>query len=161
MGLLSKPNFMKSSVERYRDYLEELMGSKAEIFRDKSVDKKLPNVFTLVFRDTPSAGTITAFTFGVCFSSLAAEKGVKTELMLHVKSDNINWAHALGFIANHLREQCPFQVGQIVRFGQQIAADSPISNFLVNEPADHFQQVISLSKDLQVQLVQLEPSSRV
>lgn len=153
---LSKPNFMKSAVEHYRDQLEALMEQKAEIFRNKSIDKKLPNLFTLVFKDYPS-DHITAFTFGLCFSSLASEQEFKTELMLQVKSEDINWAHALGFLANHLREQCPFQVGQVLHFGQQIIEESATSDFLLKKPLEQFQKPISVNKKLQIKLVQLEP----
>lgn len=155
MGLLGlgKPNFMKSAVERYKDHLESLMESKASVFRNKSASKKLSTVYTLHFTGIPNSGLITVFSYGVSYRANRSA----VELMLSVKSEDLNWVHALGFIGNHLREDCPFDIGQTIQFGQPITNESKISNFLIGEPSLLASATIPIDRNTTANLVQLYP----
>lgn len=162
MGLLSfrKPDFLKNAVERFNDQLSSRLGSKSIVYRQKSENRKLPNVFSLIYKDTPSKGLITACTFGVSFGDQEVWGNEKIELLLQMQSENENWGHVLAFLGNHLREYCPFDIGQIIHFGQKITESCQMTEFLVIpvEPEIGIDNpLISISKKQCVKLVRLAP----
>lgn len=131
---LRKPDFLKSKLERYRDALETNMETKAAIFRERSVKKGSPMVYTVAF-DRTSDSPVTSFSYGLSFVS-HAEQPLKTELCLQTQSDVAAWIHVVGYLANHLRGDCPFKLGQIIRMGQPISSDSDMDAFLVSPVID-------------------------
>jgi len=155
--LFKKPDFLKSPIERYRQSIEERMQSKAQIFREKSAQKKLPFVYTLAFPQTEDR-LITAFSYGVSFAS-HPERLQQVELCLQVASNEMNWVHIVGYLANQLRTDCPFRKGEIIKIGQQISPDSEMDAFVVSEVQflDDTSLIFDSKKSKGIELVQLIP----
>ena len=126
---IKKPNFLKSALEFYRENLEGLMQDQAQIFREKSVKKKLPLVYTLVFPMTKSR-PLTSFSYGLSFANHPDQYN-KIELYLQMNSSDLAWAHIVGYLTNHLRGDCPFKTGEIIRLGQKISSESDLNAFVV------------------------------
>lgn len=157
---LRKPNFMKNAIERFDEQLSSRLGSKSIVYRQKSESRKLPNVFSLIYKNTPSKGLITACTFGVSFGDQEVWGNEKIELFLQMQSEDENWGHVLAFLGNHLREDCPFDIGQIIHFGQKIVDNCDMTDFLAVpvEPETGIDNpLISISKKQSVKLVRLVP----
>ena len=150
---------MRSGVERFKDLLEKEIGYAGEIYRHPSTNKKLPTVFVLLFKNFPHAGYLTAYSYGLSATSAKSQQTKGRELVIQIKSNEENWSHVLGFLINHLRDDCPFDPGQIIRFGQPIAKDSRMEHFIVHDVADDLgtSTAFSLSKRFAVELVQLSP----
>ncbi|WP_312139274.1 suppressor of fused domain protein [Sphingobacterium sp.] len=155
--LLKKPDFLKSPIERYRQSIEERMQSKAQIYREKSAQKKLPFVYTFAFPQ-PEERLITAFSYGVSFAS-HPERLQQVELCLQVVSNEMNWVHIVGYLANQLRTDCPFRKGEIIKIGQQISPDSEMDAFIVAEVQflNDTSLIYDRKKSKGIQLVQLIP----
>ncbi len=148
---------MQSGVERLKSQLEIALGQSCTVYRHPSNNKKLPKVFVLLFHNYPNNGYLTAYSYGLS-ASIGSDKTTGRELTIQVKSSNENWGHILGFLISHLREDCPFDPGQIIRFGQSISEDSTMQHFLVQD-ADHKIGPASyqLNKRFSVNWVQLVP----
>ncbi len=159
MSLFKKPYFMRSGVERFRDLLEAQIGQRCEIYRHPSTNKKLPAVFVLLFKNFPDRDYMTAYSYGLSAAKGSAEISAGRELVIQIRSNLDNWGHVLGFLISHLRNDCPFDPGQIIRFGQPIAADSTMEHFLVHDVEDKLgtSATFNLSKRYGVALVQLSP----
>lgn len=91
-------------------------------------------VYTLLFEQTAER-PLTSFSYGLSFAS-HPEQPRKTELYLQMRSNEPVWGHVVGYLANHLRNDCPFKIGQIIRMGQTISPDSDLDAFLVVPPID-------------------------
>ncbi len=126
---LSKPDFLKSPLEHFRDSLESSYGEKGQVFREKSVKKKMPFVYTLTFPQTASHGMRT-YSYGVSFAPHPDQHN-RIELFLEMDATDMAWAHIVGYLANNLRGDCPFLQGEIIRIGQQISSDSGLNAFVV------------------------------
>lgn len=131
---LRKPNFLKSPLEHYRESLEDAMATKAKVYREKSMQKKLPMVYTLQFGPTDQDPAL-GFSYGLSFAP-HPDQPHRTELCLQMRSNEPHWIHVVGHLANRLRGDCPFHIGQIIRFGQTISPDSKLDAFLVIPPTE-------------------------
>jgi len=129
---IKKPNFLKSALEFYRENLERLMQDQAQIFREKSVKKKLPLVYTLIFPKTHNRA-LTSFSYGLSFADHPDQYN-KIELYLQINSTDLAWAHIVGYLTNHLRGDCPFSTGEIIRLGQKVSTESNLNAFVVIAP---------------------------
>lgn len=150
---------MRSGVERFRDLLEKEIGQRCEVYRHPSTSRKLPAVFVLMFKNFPDSEYMTAYSYGLSASNGKDEGVAGRELVIQIKSNLDNWGHVLGFLISHLRGDCPFDVGQIIRFGQPIAEDSSMEHFLVHDADENLGTSTNfiLSKNYGVSLVQLSP----
>lgn len=150
---------MRSGVERFRDLLEKEIGQRCEVYRHPSTSRKLPAVFVLMFKNFPDSEYMTAYSYGLSASNGKDEGVAGRELVIQIKSNLDNWGHVLGFLISHLRGDCPFDVGQIIRFGQPIAEDSSMEHFLVHDVDEDLGTSTNfiLSKNYGVSLVQLSP----
>lgn len=150
---------MRSGVERFRDHLEKEIGQRCEVYRHPSTSQKLPAVFVLMFKNFPNDEYMTAYSYGLSASKNVSEGVTGIELVIQIKSKLDNWGHVLGFLISHLRGDCPFDLGQIIRFGQPIAADSNMEHFLVHDVDENLgtSTKFTLSKNYAVSLVQLSP----
>ena len=146
--MFKKPDFLKAPLERFREQIENQMGGKAQVFREKSARKKMPFVYTLAFPDAQTQ-ELSAFSYGVSHAS-HPEQLHQVELCLQVQSTDMAWAHIVGYLANQLRGDCPFRKGEIIKIGQAIASDSSMDAFVVAEPTHLFQK-IPLSKTIKIQ----------
>lgn len=124
-----KPDFLKSPLEHFRSNIESIMAQKAAIFREKSVKKGLPFVYTLVFQ-SQEPELLTTISYGASFAT-TPEQVHKVELCLQMNSNDMAWAHVVGYLANQLRGDCPFNKGEIIRLGQAVSAESKLNSFVV------------------------------
>lgn len=155
-----KPEFMRSTIEKYRDHLESLIGNRAEVFRYASIDKGYPPVFTLTFDDTAQKYGKIIFTYGLSYRAIPEWKEQRIELCLRTGSQDATWGHALGFLANNLRTKCPFTLGQIIQFGQQISKESTATQFLITPFQEHCNlpsDVIDINKKSSIKLLEIFP----
>ena len=49
-------------IEKYLEYLDSIFQVEPEFFKEESLDKNLPGVMSIVYRDVPEKGMITALT---------------------------------------------------------------------------------------------------
>lgn len=162
MGFLgiSKPSFMKNAAEQFEEQIAAQMGKKGEVYRQPAKNRKLPNIFSILYPNTPAPGLLTACTFGVSFGDQAVWGNEKIELMLQIHSADDRWGHVLAFLGNHLRENCPFHIGQIIHFGQNVVDDCPMTEFLVIPVDPHTgisTPVVHVNRKNTVKLVRLVP----
>ncbi len=155
--IIKKPDFLKSPLEHYRSHLEEIFQDTASIFREKSVKKKLPFVYTVVFAGNENR-PLTSFSYGLSFASHPDQHN-KIELLLQMNSDDMSWAHVVGYLANQLRGDCPFHTGEIIRLGQKVSETSELNAFVVINPdsALFSDRIKDGRKSAGVQLVELLP----
>ncbi|MVZ66833.1 hypothetical protein GQF61_13305 [Sphingobacterium sp. DK4209] len=153
----AKPDFLKSPIERYRQEIEKRMHGKAQVFREKSAQKKLPFVYTLAFPDAENK-LISAFSYGVSFAT-HPERIREVELCLQVESQESNWIHIVGYLANQLRTDCPFKTDEIIKIGQPISPDSKMDAFIVGEIdfLNDSSPIFDSKKSKGIQLIQLIP----
>ncbi|MFZ4261166.1 suppressor of fused domain protein [Sphingobacterium sp. HJSM2_6] len=154
---ISKPNFFKSPLEHYKDAISKLMQLEPEILREKSVKPKLPFVYNLVYKDAQKPH-ITAFTFGLSSLDLQSTEK-KKEICIQMNSSNLQWALVAAYLVNQLRGDCKFNEGEIIKFGQQIEAESNLNAFVViNCLIPNAQQyLLEGRKTSNIQIMQLVP----
>lgn len=121
---------MKSSLEFYLEWLDELTDEKGEIHLITEKNET-PPLWVIVYRDLPEAGSLTAFTYGLSSVDHPDWKLGRPELVVCVDSQDINWGLAIGYLAMKYRGISPFSFGTIHRFGAKISDDSEMNAFVV------------------------------
>ncbi|WP_299707077.1 suppressor of fused domain protein [uncultured Pontibacter sp.] len=122
-------------IEKYLEYLDSIFQVEPEFFREESLDKNLPGVTSIVYRDVPEKGMITALTYGVSRSEHKDWKFGRPELCITVESDDISWGQVIGYIGNQLRGEFNFGYGQTINFNEQISDESEMDAFLIFGPS--------------------------
>ncbi len=117
-------------IERYLNHLDSL-GGPEPTFNPVSGN---PPVTSITYADTPQKGYLTAFTYGLSLGDHPVWTFGKPELMISVKSNNIEWATAAAAVAFSMRGECPFSLGTTIDVGEPIASDSAMSAFFVFAP---------------------------
>lgn len=56
-------------------------------------------------------------------------------MCISVRSTDISWALAVGFLAEQLRGSCPFCYGDTINFGERVSPESEMTAFAVFAPA--------------------------
>src|SRR5437868_166283 len=82
----------------------------------------------------PEDGSLTAFTFGLSSVQHPDWKFGRPELVISVRSRNLNWGLAIGFLVKLFGCKCPFSYGNVVRFGEPVCEESGMSAFLMFLP---------------------------
>lgn len=95
----------------------------------------MAGVSSLVFRDIPERGMLTAVTYGLSLASHSDWKLGRPELMLTVESEDPLWGESIAYLANRLRGDCPFSYGNTIDFQGEIHPDSEMGAFLIFAPA--------------------------
>lgn len=139
MGLFNfkktKPQSTRTPAERYLEYLDNIFQTEPEFFKNDSLIESIPGVTSIIYKDIPEKGYITAFTYGLSLVKHPEWKFGRPELCISVKSSSIDWGQVLGFVANKLRGNCPFSYGQTINFHAQISDDSEMDAFFVFAPS--------------------------
>jgi hypothetical protein len=125
---------MKSRAELYLEHIEELADAEPLFWLFGPEDGPLPPVTSIIYRDRPEAGLLTAFTYGLSLADHPDWKFGAPELVLCVQSEDLAWGWAIAQAAARLRGDCPFSIGNTIRFHEQIAPESTMSAFLVFFP---------------------------
>ena len=148
---------MKSGIEVFLDKLDELTGATGKFDR-VTTDDELPAIWAISYFDLIEPNSLTSFTFGLSSGDHPAWKFGKPELVLHVRSTNIDWSITLGNLVRRFRGTCSFSYGSVLNFGRRITYDSEMSAFFVfaSSLLDQKDAKIELP-DRTVNLVQLYP----
>jgi len=121
----------KPSLEKYLDHLDNIFQTEPEFYKNESLIEGVYGVTSIVYKDIPEKGYITAFTFGLSLIEHSEWKFGRPELCITVESSNIDWGQIVGFIANKLRGDCPFCYGDTINFRERIREASEMDAFFV------------------------------
>lgn len=148
---------MHPELDEFLEQLEEMIGYEGTVY--PLADEGEPPLWLVVYEEVPDEGSIAAFTFGL---SLLDGEGDPTgqgrELTLTVESENEDWGFALGVLARSLRGKCPFEPGNVIRFGEQIDKRSELTAFVCTPPTFLDDEQVQLSwKGHGLSFVQLVP----
>jgi hypothetical protein len=125
----------KSRAERYLEHLDELSGgSEPRFLRIESSHPGLKSVTVITYVDLPEPGHLTAITYGLSLADHPDWRQGKPELCISVQSTDVDWAMAMGFLAERLRGQCPFTYGNTVDLGEPVTPDTAMTAFVVFAP---------------------------
>ncbi|MCS3870116.1 hypothetical protein J3D55_003032 [Chryseobacterium ginsenosidimutans] len=122
-------------IEKYLEHLDKIFQQEPEFYNNDSLIEGIKGVTSIVYRDIPEKGFITAITYGLSLAKHREWKFGRPELCISVESENLDWGIVSGFIANQLRGKCPFCYGETINFREQISEDSEMDAFLIFAPS--------------------------
>lgn len=125
----------KTPIEKYMAHWAQIFEEEPEFYPNQSNTSTLPGVTSIIYRDTPEKGMLTALTYGLSLVEHPNWKVGRSELIITVDSADLVWGGAIGHIANKLRGDCPFSYSNTIRFGTPISKDSKMDAFLVFAPS--------------------------
>ncbi|WP_192085528.1 suppressor of fused domain protein [Algoriphagus sp. Y33] len=125
----------KTPVEKYLAHLDRIFQTEPEFFIEKSEKDGIAGVTTMVYKDIPEKGMITGVTYGLSLGNNPDWKFGRPELIITVDSKDISFAQVAGFLANKLRENCPFSYSNTINFRESISDESEMDAFLVFTPS--------------------------
>jgi hypothetical protein len=151
-------NSSQAPFDEYLGVLDSMVGVESRFKRMPGPDNGLP-VWLAVYDAVPDEGGTTAFTFGL--SSVRHESwrmGTAPELVINVDSSDDDWWLALAAFCTGLRGICPFSLGNTLRLGRPISAESSMSAFFLFWPTilEKHQQEMRMS-DRTINFVQAYP----
>lgn len=124
---------MHPELDEFLEQLEEMIGYEGTVY--PLADEGEPPLWLVVYEEVPDEGGIAAFTFGLSLINGEGDPdGQGHELTLTVESENEDWGFALGVLARSLRGKCPFEPGNVIRFGEQIDKTSALTAFVCTPP---------------------------
>jgi len=122
--------------QRYLQHLDEISGgAQPRMFRVDSLRPDLKGVAAIVYDDAPQPGWLTAMTYGLSLARHPEWVYFRPELCISVASGDDGWARAVAEVAERMRGRSPFLPGETIDFGRPISFESPMSSFVVFEPA--------------------------
>lgn len=122
-------------IEKYLEHLDNIFQQEPEFYNNESLIEGIKGVTSIVYKNIPEEGFITAITYGLSLVKHEDWKFGRPELCISVKSENLDWGIVAGFIANRLRGKSPFCYGEVIDFGEQISKDSEMDAFLIFAPS--------------------------
>lgn len=147
-------------IEKYLMHLDTIFKQEPEFYSNNSLIDGVKGVVSIVYKDIPEKGYITALTYGLSLVKHPEWKSGRTELCISVQSDNLDWGLVVGFLANRLRSKSPFCYGEVINFGEQISKDSEMDTFLVFAPStldNHDYLNIDVGTDYKINIAGLYP----
>lgn len=122
-------------AEKFLDYIENLFEKEALIYKGIPAEDNLPDTVSLVFKDLPEISVLTCITYGLSLVKHEKWANNRPELMLSVKSANIEWALQIASLATKLRGKFPFSYGQTIDVGfPLVEEETEMSAFLIFAP---------------------------
>lgn len=121
-------------IEKYLEHLDSIFKQEPEFYSNESLIEGTQGVSSILYRDYPDVGYITALTYGLSLVNHPEWKMGRPELCITVESTNTDWGIVAGFIANSLRGKCPFCYGETINFGEKVSDDSEMDAFLIFAP---------------------------
>lgn len=122
-------------IEKYLEHLDKIFQQEPEFYNNESLIEGIKGVTSIVYRDIPEKGFITAITYGLSLVDHPEWKFGRPELCISVESENLDWGIVSGFIANQLRGKFSFCYGETINFEEQISDDSEMDAFLIFAPS--------------------------
>lgn len=121
--------------EKYLEHLDNIFQQEPEFYNNESLIEGIRGVTSIVYRNIPEKGYITAITYGLSLVENNEWRLGRPELCISVESENIDWGIVVGFIANQLRGKSAFCYGETINFREQISEDSQMDAFLIFAPS--------------------------
>lgn len=146
-------------AERFLAHLDDLTDGREPTVRPMEPSRSdLPPVSVLTYVDLLGPGDLTAFTYGLSLADHADWRHGKAELCISLRSTDLNWALAMGHLAESLRGKCPFTYGDVLPLGR-ISAESAMSDFLVMAPGflDGKASQVDVGADRPIHIAGLHP----
>lgn len=129
-------NHGPTRAELFLAHLDDLSGGIEPRFLPiETTHPELKGVTVITYVDLPEPGLLTAITYGLSLAEHPEWRLGKPELCISVRSDDVVWARAMGFIAEQLRGACPFSYGNTLNFGELITSESEMTAFVIFAPA--------------------------
>ncbi len=125
----------KTPVEKFMAHLDRIFRNEPEYYNEESKTNGIPGVTSIVYKDIPEKGMITAITYGLSLGNHPDWKFGRPELIITVDSKDTSWAQVAGYLANNLRGDCPFSYGNTINFGEKISKDSDMDAFFIFAPS--------------------------
>lgn len=125
----------KTPLDLYLEHLDRIFQTEPEFFYNESIQPELKGVTSIIYRDIPKKGMITAVTYGISLIDHPSWIKGRPELVISVDSNDIAWGQVVGFIANKLRGDCPFSYSNTINFREKISDSSEMDAFLVFAPS--------------------------
>lgn len=114
--------------------MESIFQAKASIYKGAQSNDDIIEPSILVFNNVPEKGHMTCVTYGLSFVKHEKWKTNKRpELLLSIKSNDVNWALLIADLASELRGKFPFSYGQRINLNKKIEGTN-ISFFLIFAP---------------------------
>lgn len=110
-------------------------GAEPRFLPIESTHKSLKGITAITYIGLPEPGMLTAITYGISLADHPEWRLGKPELCITVRSDDVIWARAVGFLAEQLRGDCPFCYGDTLNFGERVTDESDMTAFVVFAPA--------------------------
>ncbi len=117
------------------EHLDGIFEIEPEFYPIASLQPGIPDVVSIVYRDTPEPAMVTGVTYGLSEVSHPDWKYGRPEMMITVESADIRWAKVIAFVASRLRGDCPFRYGDTINFREQVAPESAMNAFFVFAPS--------------------------
>lgn len=133
--MFKKKEPSRTPIEKYLEHLDKIFQVEPEFYSNDSIHPELKGVTSIVYRDIPEQGMITALTYGLSLIDHPDWINGRSELLISVDSDDIAWGQVAGFVANKLRGDCPFCYGNTINFREKISGKSEMDAFLVFAPS--------------------------
>lgn len=151
---------LMTPIEKYLEHLDKIFQQKPEFYSNESLIDGVKGVTSIVYRDIPEKGFITAITYGLSLVEHPKWKLGRPELCISVESENLDWGIVSGFIANQLRGKAPFCYGETINFGEPVSEDSEMDAFLIFAPStlskEDFSE-IDIGTDYKINIAGLYP----
>ena len=146
-----------TSIEAYLKYLDDLACKTGEYSLITAADE-MPPVWIIKYKNLIEPCSLTTFTYGLSSVDHKEWTYGRPELILHVKSENIDWPITLGNVVRLFRGTCAFSYGEIIRFERRLTYDTEMSAFFVFAPSVVEQKDAAIMlPDRSINLVQLYP----
>ncbi len=125
-----------SPLERYLAYLDDIFEVEPEFYESELASADSKGILSIVYRNIPEEGYITAFTYGLSLMEHPDWlEGTKPELCISVESDSLDWALIPGFWASELGGECSFSYGEILELEEEVSEDSAMDSFFLFAPS--------------------------
>jgi hypothetical protein len=126
---------MLSRIEKYLAHLDQLSGGVEPGFHRIPTSRENQKSVTVMAYENLPDDLATALTYGLSLATHPEWKLGSPELCISVRSKDLSWAMAVGYLADQLRGNCPFHYGDTINFGEPIAKQSKMTAFVVFAPA--------------------------
>lgn len=127
---------------RFSNYLEQLQlltGKKPTGVREiVPVVPEDGRVRAVVYANTPETGHVTGFSYGLSLVRHPKWTSNSRELVITVRSDDIDWASVPAETAAALRGRCAYDRGQAIGYVKPYVESSEMSSIVVADPAFHW-----------------------
>lgn len=117
------------------DQLRARLGQESLVRKIESSRPELPPVYSVIYRNFPEAGMLTAVTYGLSVVDHPAWKLGKPELIVTLRTLDEMWAYAAAFFVDQLRGEKPFSFGSVFALDEPLATGSTMTGCFILSPA--------------------------